>query len=442
MTALRKLASDFIHDRDGSVAILFGLSCIVLMGLIGLAVDTSRYYNYSARMQQALDAAALAGAKLLPDESMTDSDIQTVTLAHFNSTMEKTGVKADKLEQPTVTIDRVKNAVSLDSTAKLPVLFSKIIYDRSKVAINLKSNVVFDMKKVELSMVLDITGSMNSKNKLADLKTAAKDVVDELYNGSLSEEGVRIALAPYSASVNAGNLAAAVTNIPTPKSCKWNWKTWKWKCQNAAGVDVDTCVVERKGPNAATDVAPVGSDKLPNVPTLPYGHYTCPDATVLPLQGKSQKDTVKNTIDSYAASGATAGHIGTAWGWYLLSPSWGSVLPSDSDPKPYGDSEVEKTMIIMTDGEFNTSYVSGGNTPPDKQADESYAQFDALCGNIKAKNIKVYTVGFDLNDARALSELKKCASEPGNFFDAKSGADLKAAFKAIAQKLNTLRVAS
>ena len=97
-------------------------------------------------------------------------------------------------------------------------------------------------------------------------------------------------------------------------------------------------------------------------------------------------------------------------------------------------------MIIMTDGIFNTSYLTG-STDPVTQANESYAQFDALCAAIKGKGIKIYTVGFDLSDARALSELQNCASGAAYFFDAKTGADLKAAFKAIAQKLNTLRVA-
>jgi Flp pilus assembly protein TadG len=436
MLAFRRLASAFARDRDGSVAVLFGLSSIVLFALIGVAIDTSRYHNYSALMQTSLDAAALAGAKLLPDDTLNDADITSLVQAHYAESMSKAGVHATDLQVPTINIDRTTNTVQVDGSARLPAMISSIL-TQTNPDVKRSSKVVFDMKKVELSMVLDITGSMNNNNKLADLKVAAKDVIDELYNASISEDGIRIALAPYSASVNAGQYAAAVTNVPTTTTCTWD--KHEWKCKDVAGADQDTCVVERQGSNAATAAAPVGVDKLPNVPAPAPANYFCPTSTVLGLQGKSQQTSIKDTIDTYVAAGGTAGHIGTAWGWYLLSPDWAGVLGT-SAPKGYGEDDVNKSMIIMTDGIFNTSYLTG-STDAATQANESYAQFDALCDGAKGKGIKVYTVGFDLNDPRALAELESCASGSSFFFDAKTGADLKAAFKAIAQKLNTLRVA-
>lgn len=420
----------FMRNRDGSMSVVFAISCVVLMGMIGLAVDTSRYYNYLSEMQQALDAAALAGAKMLPDDTLNDTDITTTVAAYFKATMANSGVKARQLGAPTIIIDRTNNSVEVSGQAFLPTTFSRVFMPSSSITLNRSSKVVFDMKQVELAMVLDITGSMNTNNRLADMKVAAKDVIDELYAGSLTENGVRIALAPYSASVNAGGLAGAVT-VP-PQACNG-------QCNNNA--PADTCVIERQGPNAATDAAPTGSDKLPNVTTASPapGNYSCPAATVVPLQGKSQKDQLKATLDGYQASGWTAGHIGAAWGWYLLSPAWAAVLGA-SAPKPHSDPMVEKSIIFMTDGKFNTSYLTPGSG---NQADDSYAQFDALCAGIKGKNIKIFTVAFGTGvDARAEAELLACASEPGNYFDATTGADLKAAFKQIAKKLNTLRVAS
>jgi hypothetical protein len=329
--------------------------------------------------------------------------------------------------------------VEVDGSASVASLFSGIIGSRETVDINRSSKVVFDRKTVELTMVLDITGSMNAGTKLKDMKDAAKDVIDELYNASLDENSVRIALAPYSASVNAGDLADQVTApLPVPVT-KCSYKPKKGEpCLDLAGAAIDTCVIERKGVNAFTAAAPVGVDVLPVVPTTPYGNYTCPGSTVVPLSGKSDQATIKTILDSYVATGSTAGHIGTAWGWYLLSPEWANLLGAGA-PAAYGD--ADKSMIIMTDGVFNTSYQSGGSTSSTTQADESYAQFDSLCNGIKASGIRVFTVGFALNDPRALAALSSCATDKSTYFDAKTGNDLKDAFHSIAQKLNTLRVA-
>ena len=429
---------NFASDCRGSVAILFGLSLVVLLGAVGLAIDTSRFYDFTSKMQLSMDAAALAGAKLLPDSSQTDASIAALVQAHFRASMTNAGVKANSITPLDTKIDRAKATVEVTGRARLPTFFARILSGSSEPVVFKSAKVAYDIKKVELSMVLDITGSMNTNNKIADLKVAANDVIDELLQDSVSEDAVRIALAPYSASVNAGELAATVSVVPPTKKCKTS--NAGSSCQDNTGVDVDTCVIERTGPAAATDAAPVGADRLQNASTPPPAGYFCPTASVVPLLGKSSIDTLKSILGGYSAQGATAGHIGTAWGWYLLSPEWAGVLPAASAPKPYDDASVEKSMIVMTDGLFNKSYIGGGASDAATQINESYAQFSALCSGAKAKKIKVYTVGFDLSDPRALSELQACASDPSSFFDVKTGADLKKAFHTIAQKLNTLRI--
>jgi Flp pilus assembly protein TadG len=441
MSNFRMPYRSFTANQRGSVTVIFSLSILFLVMLAGLAIDTARFHDVSSRMQAALDASVLAGAKLLADENSTISDIEQMTQTHFSEGVKTIAIKTSSVAPLAINIDRVASSVSASVSATVPSLFGNILGRGPMTLVNQSSKVVYDRQPIELSMVLDITGSMNNNNKISDMKAAAKDVIDSLFKDALSDNSVRIAVAPYSASVNAGGLAGAVTNIPPTTTCSSNW--WNGpRCQTVAGVDADTCVIERTGLNAATDAAPLGADQLPNVPTTPYGNYTCPAATVIPLLGKSQVATIKTTIDSYVASGATAGHIGTAWGWYLLSPEWAGVLPSASEPKPYGDKSVLKSMIIMTDGLFNTSYISGGSTPSAQMSTESYAQFDALCTSIKAKDITIYTVGFDLSDPTALAKLQGCASGTTNFFDAKTGADLKKAFNEIADRLTTMRVAS
>jgi hypothetical protein len=256
-------------------------------------------------------------------------------------------------------------------------------------------------------------------------------------SGATTEDSIRIAVAPFSASVNAGALANKVSSSPAVTSCGYSWH-WGYTCQTTAGADIDTCVIERVNSQAFTDAAPVGIDILPAVPSTPYGNYSCPPASVIPLQGKSQTGTLKSTVKGYGALGSTAGHIGAAWGWYLLSPKWASVLPATSAPAAYSNSSVSKYVIFLTDGIFNTSYQNGSGTDAATMQNESYAQFQSLCSNMKAAGITVYTVALDLLDPRALSELATCGG--GNSYTAANGAALIAVFKQIVAHLNSLRV--
>ena len=85
MRKFQDLREKFRASTKGSVSILFGVMSISLMLLMGLAIDTARFYDLSNRVQASLDAASLAGAKLLIDETLTDADIKARAQAYFDS---------------------------------------------------------------------------------------------------------------------------------------------------------------------------------------------------------------------------------------------------------------------------------------------------------------------------------------------------------------------
>lgn len=85
MFHLDQLLKGWKRDQRGGVAIIFALSLLVLFMLIGLAVDTARYQNIAGRMQQALDGASLAAAKLLSDPNITDSEIKERAKAYYEA---------------------------------------------------------------------------------------------------------------------------------------------------------------------------------------------------------------------------------------------------------------------------------------------------------------------------------------------------------------------
>ena len=429
MRKFQDLREKFRASTKGSVSILFGVMSISLMLLIGLAIDTARFYDLSNRVQASLDAASLAGAKLLIDETLTDADIKARAQAYFDSAIANTGVKIAQILPLDVDVDRVNSTVESHGVIKVTSLFGRLADLPSLNTIDRTSKVAYSVKRIELSMVLDITGSMAPAGKIDALKVAAKDMIDSLYSSNPEAGIVKAALVPYAASVNAGAYVGSVTPTPNPG---------------------DTCVIERDVTAVFTGAGAYGEDQVDTFNDDDFtanNHYSCPTSPIIPLSDlakKSDRNDFKSEIDSLTAGGWTAGHIGTAWGWYTLSPEWSGIWPAASKPKPYGP-DVIKAVVIMTDGEFNTSYRNGAQnaacgTPGAWNADSGCSQALQICQNMKAAGVKVYSVSFQTPpDAEAM--LQECAG-PGNFYNADNSAQLISAFRDIVNKLTSLRVTS
>ncbi len=75
--------SRFLKDQRGGVAPMFALMIIPLVGFVGAAVDYSHANSLKAKLQAALDATALAMAKLAP--TLTPSELQTRATSHFQA---------------------------------------------------------------------------------------------------------------------------------------------------------------------------------------------------------------------------------------------------------------------------------------------------------------------------------------------------------------------
>ena len=211
------------------------------------------------------------------------------------------------------------------------------------------------------------------------------------------------------------------------------------------------CVSERTT-SAFTDAAP-------NTTRLGFNYASsgngCIDKQIVPLT--ANKATLKSLVNGLVAEGSTAGHLGLAWGWYMISPSFGYLWPSASQPAAYGRTNLLKAVVFMTDGDFNTPYCDGvisadaltgsGATSDHINCNApngaSRYQAEQLCTAIKAPANKtvLFTVGFDLaSNSAALSFLEDCASGPEYFYQADTGADLTQAFRSIAQSLSDLRI--
>lgn len=214
---------------------------------------------------------------------------------------------------------------------------------------------------------------------------------------------------------------------------------------------VSTCVTERIGPHAWNDIAPSVSYVGANYPST--GNPCSAVSTVMPLS--SDKTALKNKIDAMTIGGSTAGHLGHAWGWYMISPNFGYMFPPESRPADYNTPRLYKFAILMTDGEYNSAYCNnvlagdsgtGSGSNNDKincnaTNGQSFAQAVNYCREMKKLNIIVYMIGFEVGSSTSVNQmLNDCATGPSYVYLASGAEELREVFTRIALSINDIRL--
>jgi Flp pilus assembly protein TadG len=452
----KSLCSRYTDGTDGTVAVIFALSLIPLLMFIGFSIDFSRLQSAERTTQASLDAAVLALALQASDNpNLTDAEL--ITYGKHVFTAEIMALHADiRCSDPSITRQGSNQMFQLEANCDLPTTMGGIVGINS-LSYNLVSEAVLDQSNLELALMLDLSGSMSGP-RIRALRQAAADMVDTLIIPG--NDRARIALAPYSTSVNADSYFPAVTGIgavggatvvgvssidfsgcrdlPTASEiidC-YNQAVddilqnqTSTELQNAIDIGLDfsipTCVTERGGLFSKTDRAPqTGS-------FVRYDSNRCPTAGIVPLTSDAQ--ALKDSINSMMPEGSTAGHLGIEWSWYLLAEEWNDILPADSRPGAYADTNIRKVAILMTDGQFNIAF--------DGAQGNSEAQALTACENMRDAGITIYAVALQAPQS-SQDILRDCASSAEHFFTASTPEALDTVYGAIASNLSALRIAN
>ncbi len=447
------LPSRFKRSEGGNVAMLFGLMLMTMCLLIGGSVDMGRWLNARDQTFSAIDAAILAAGRALQTGASQADAIALAKRVYDSNTQKRIKVINDSVRF-TVKDDGATVATLGEVSVKTPFLgFVNIeslpLFTKDEAPEATTAQDRYERFNREVAIMLDVSGSMCSPcSKRDDMKVAAKDLVQILMkNNATSEYKARVAIVPFSGDVRpAQSILSQVTDPAAPTtvtkttgsgSKKKNYTYTKSKC-----------VGERTGTQKYTNAAAQsGAYVLPAYSDSSSNNYCdiSTTATVLPLT--LDKDAVIARINGLATGGGTAGHVGTAWAYYMLSPSWGNIVGNVSRPANFDTEGLKKVAILMTDGEYNLERDSQGVTVGDSGAGSSAngktsaQQAVEICTRMKNDGIEVYTVGFDLGgNSTAINTLSACASNASHAYLADSGEQLKQAFRDIAIKLTDLYV--
>lgn len=370
---LRKAVARFRREEDGSL-IIFGLYCFLMMLLVaGVAIDVMRFEYERTRLQATLDRAVLAAADMhqaLDSEAVVRDYFAKAGLSHLLVDVDvKSGVNY--------------RTVSATTKTELPTWFMKSV---GVPVLNAPASGIAEerMGDVEISMVLDVSGSMKDsvtidkkgtkKTKIELLRQHGGEFIDEMFTkvqgeGSLPGK-LSISIVPYNQQVNLGPDLGARFNLSNEHNAS--------HCVDFYSDDFTTVTL-----SPTTRLPRTALADLRYSYQAPYfiECHTRADARVLAFS--NDQTTLKSKVNSLTADGDTAIDIGTKWGLAFLDPSTRPVLDAiiaDSAsnakvrdiagrPFDYGNREALKVLVLMTDGENTNSYAL---KPPYREGPSSF----------------------------------------------------------------------
>lgn len=469
------------EDRNGTIAILFGITFPLLLSAVGLAIDFAQAYLVKERLSHALDAAALAAAASGAEgDAAVQAEVQKFLDANYPEY--KIGTQYDL----DVTISG--DDIHVTAWAYYETTFLRIV-QIDTINVSEDATVHREVQGLEVVLVLDNTGSMNytpygsGKSNIEALREAAMLFVDVLTNKGKSMEGVKVGVVPFSNSVRVGRyglgykydgtaydgdpfvtLPAGNSFTTTIGSSRWfgcvvehNPHGWDanidtndpypqdvsddyegpWDIyQNGSYVCTQSqtnCVKWNKWGNC-TQTQTVCLQEGWQVSSPNNG---CPYANLLPLS--QDYGDIMSILDDMNAGGNTLSNVGTEWGYKVLSPE-----PPFTEGAEWNSEYWKKAIVIMTDG-VNTK---NGNYSYYWRSDDNQLDVDdfdsrlqEICTDLKdTRDVTVYTITFDSGGDFPEAVFRQCATSPEHYFHAPTQDELQNVFRTIARQLANLHI--
>lgn len=331
----------FAAAENGSV---LPLSMIMVMSMImmgGLAVDLMRHEEKRVLLQQTLDRCVLSAASL-----KQQLDPETVVTDCF--------AKADLLDElSAVDVSEGLNFRTVSARAQTDAQpFFMDLLGIEEFPVKAASTADERISNVEVSLVLDISGSMNG-SRITNLRPAARDFVDTVM--ASSDPGkVTMSIVPYSAQVNLGPTLMGQFNVTANHSSSY--------C-----VELPDSVFGSTTLSQTTSFVHNGHFDPFNSGTT-ASLFNCTQHTANHVLAISDSaTTLKSRIDGLTVGGNTSIDLGVKWGALLLDSASqgvvGGLITAGAVGSSYANRPLDadtidtlKVLVVMSDGENTTEY--------------------------------------------------------------------------------------
>jgi Putative Flp pilus-assembly TadE/G-like len=398
MVVAHKTHRAFFRSERGNVAIIFALTALPLIAMVGGAIDFSRAYTAKVALQTALDSTALMLAKEAATDTATQlqANAQKYLLANFKHAETK------NVQVTASYITAGGSQVVVSGTGTEPTSFLQVLGFKT-LDIGGSSTAKWGMSRLRVALVLDNTGSMAMYGKLTALQTATKNLLSQLQSAAATNADVYVSIVPFVKDVNVGasNYGASWIdwtdwNANNGTCGGWAWGGgwgWGWgggvSAQSSCGSTWtpgnhntwNGCITDRgnsNGPASGNYDTNVIAPSTGNAPTLYTAeqYSACPQA----VKGLSYDwSGMTWLVNNMTANGTTNQAIGLQMGWLSLVGGGPFTAPAMDPNYAY-----QQVIILLTDG-LNTQ-----NRWFTNQASIDARQ-QLTCNNIKAAGITLYT---------------------------------------------------
>ncbi|UGX85410.1 pilus assembly protein TadG-related protein [Phyllobacterium meliloti] len=141
---------DFLKDTSGATALTFGLLLVPLLGVTGLAVDYSMASSERANLQNAADAAALAGAAVFTGSNSQEAE--NLARGYLRANL------GDKANSANISVSAKDQKVTVDIGGQTNTLFMQLL-KQDTVKIGVTSAAFAPLKPTSASITVgDVYG--------------------------------------------------------------------------------------------------------------------------------------------------------------------------------------------------------------------------------------------------------------------------------------------
>ncbi|WP_417254934.1 TadE/TadG family type IV pilus assembly protein [Celeribacter sp.] len=404
-----RLRRRFTRDEQGSITVL-GLFCFVIILLVaGMGLDFMRHEALRVQLQNTLDRAVLAATNL-----RNTNDPKDIVIDYF----EKAGLR-EYLNEDEIVVTPLGDGrqVTANVEATIPTYFLKFVAI-DDLEMTSHSTAEQGISGLEVALVLDVSGSMSNYSRLKNLKSAAKEFTQTIFDNAGSDE-VSISIVPYATQVSAGEDILSKFNISDAHD--------KSYCINFKESDFSSIPLTYKNDEDTTrhyeqtldfDFWDYDWNNLDMDLSL---QVCAPDSSREILPFSNSQDTIETFITNLYAEGNTSIDLGVKWGAALLDESAQAISGTD---QPASVEDSQKYLVVMTDGQ-NTDqfyipdpYRDGYSTDVyrDKKGRVFVGEDRTICGRYycstithrytRLSNNDIYTtLPYDLDDTDDIWEL-------------------------------------